>query len=126
MERLQTRTRRKKQPSRLLLFSLIVLTGLVGFNTLRVYFISRSVKKDGEGLSAQIQSRQKDIETLKEKLNMLESGEGVELEARGRLNLQKSDEHVLIIVEKETATSSEDEESSGFWHRLKSWLPFQD
>lgn len=102
------------------LFSLVLVV-----NVYRVYMLSRAVAQEKQQLDATVQTSEAEINDLQNKIRLLESGEGLELEARSKLNLQKPDEKVLIVIEddkKNGAATSTDKES--WFGRLKKWLGF--
>lgn len=102
------------------LFSLVLVV-----NVYRVYMLSRAVAQEKQQLDATVQTSEAEINDLQNKIRLLESGEGLELEARSKLNLQKPDEKVLIVIEddkKNGAATSTDNES--WFGRLKKWLGF--
>jgi cell division protein FtsB len=102
------------------LFCLVML-----LNVVRVYVIFRNVDAEERDLKNQIAEKEAHARDLQAKLKMLESGEGVELEARSRLNFQKPGERVLIIVNdknKTVQTSTSTEQS--ILARIKKWFDF--
>jgi cell division protein FtsL len=115
-----------EQIKRYLMFAVLGLFSCVlVYNTYRVYSMSKQLAAERGDLAQQIKSREQEIADLQAKIKTLESGEGVELEARSRLNLQKPDEKVLIVVDGASAqkTVSKPEQESWFT-RLKKWLGF--
>ncbi|MEK7576777.1 MAG: septum formation initiator family protein [Patescibacteria group bacterium] len=103
------------------IFSLVLV-----FNSYRVYSIAKKTNAEHEVLTHEIQDREAQITELKSKIAALESGEGLELEARGRLNLQKPDEKVLIIVDDNNKKPNQAvaPENTSWFSRLKKWLGF--
>lgn len=94
-------------------------------NTVRVYILARGAEAERKKVADELASRQREIGDLEAKLKSLETGEGVEFEARTRLNLQKPDEHVLIIVDDKNATSEKDvQKKDSVLSRVKRWSGF--
>lgn len=125
MEDLRRRHSKKTHQSRLpVLFAtgLGLLAVLFVTNAIRIYLISKNFDKERVDLARQINERESAIRDLKDKTNMLQSGEGVELEARSRLNLQKQGEHVLIIVDKDTAAQPQQEKKASLFDSIKHWF----
>src|SRR3989344_712311 len=87
--------------------ALAVLFVVSAYQATHAYLNVKKIEKEKEELSRKIQERERGIKELEASLKSFESGEGLELEAKGRLNLQKPDERVLIIVgDKNTASHS--------------------
>lgn len=108
------------------LFVLGIFSLLLIINSYRVYSIAKKANAEHKVLQEEIQNRERQITELKSKITALESGEGLELEARGRLNLQKPDEKVLIVVDGSDEKQKQEAapEDVSWLLRLKKWLGF--
>lgn len=108
--------------SRRLLVVLFVVVALVGYNAVRVYLNARAYDAERANLLKKIADREQSIQDLKDHINMLQSGEGMELEARARLNLQRPDEHVLIILDEKKDKNDQDQAPKSWFENIKSWF----
>ena len=108
------------------LFVLGIFSLLLIINSYRVYSIAKKTNAEHKVLQEEMQNRERQIAELKSKITALESGEGLEIEARGRLNLQKPDEKVLIVVDGSDEKQKQEAapESVSWLLRLKKWLGF--
>lgn len=79
----------------------------MAWHTLRSYLLWRGALGEEENITRTIEERTKNIEDLEKKLESFKSGEGLELEARSRLNLKKPGEEVLIIVDSKARPATE-------------------
>ena len=95
------------------------------FGAVRAYRYRQSALHEHETVIKQIDERKREVATLEEKLRHFESGEGLELEARSRLNLQRPDEKVLIILDDKTPQKEkEDIQRESIMKRIQTWLGF--
>jgi cell division protein FtsB len=65
--------------------------------------------------------RQRDSD-LKAKIDRLDTTPGIEEEIRLKYSVAKENERVVIIVENQTSTTTEDVEDVGFWQSFKDFL----
>lgn len=88
-----------------------------------VFFQARTAFHETASVDDATAERKQEIHELEERIAKLQSGEGLEMEARGRLNLQKPNEEVLIIVDddKKQATST-DESRRSWWKNMLGWI----
>lgn len=105
---------------------LLVLASLTLYHTGRSLYLQRISARENADIEAQIKQKEEEIQDLESKLQRLKSGEGVELEARGRLNLQKPDERVLIITEEKDTMDQQGAAHmrTGIIERLKAFFGF--
>ncbi len=95
----------------------------IAYGALRVFLLKQRFAGENAENQKNIEMKEKEIADLNEKIKKLKSGEGVELEARGRLNLQKPDEHVLIIGDTKNEKSKPIEtQTENFFDRVKQWF----
>lgn len=66
-----------------------------------------------------LQTREKD---LKEKIDKLNTEQGIEEEIRSKFNVTKENENVVIIVENKEKEASTTDEKVSFWQRIKSFM----
>lgn len=107
-------------------FMVIILFGIVG-----LWQKERSLKAEIAGLDVKtleiIVAREKNVQ----KLQALDTQEGIEEAARGKFNLKKEGEEMVVFLDGKTAA----EEKRGFWsgaeastariwQNLKNWLRF--
>lgn len=107
-------------------FLVIILFGIAG-----LWQKERSLKAEIAGLDAKtaeiIVAREKNVQ----KLQALDTKEGIEEEARGKFNLKKEGEEMVVFLDEKGAV----EEKRGFWsgaeastariwQNLKNWLHF--
>ncbi len=93
---------------------------LVLYQALRAYINMRQVSRQRDELTEKIQKLENEIAENREKIKSLESGAGIELEAKGRLNLQKPEERVLIIVDKShSAGNATSSNNTSWWTKVK-------
>ncbi|MDA1335077.1 MAG: septum formation initiator family protein [bacterium] len=123
---MRRRARRKQtqSPKALIIFGVVlfITIGLV-FNAVSAFLRSRNFQKDNNELTTTIEQKQEDIKALEDKLDMLKSGEGLELEARARLNLRRPDEKVVIIVDDKQNTKKDTVDSKkSLWTRITNWF----
>ena len=117
--------RPRKKNNILIIWGLALFAVLMVSNTVRVYILARGAEVERKDIADKLAGRELKIKDLEAKLKSLETGEGVEFEARTRLNLQKPDERVLIIVDDKNATAEIDaqkKESILSW--IKRWSGF--
>ncbi|MEK7649674.1 MAG: septum formation initiator family protein [Patescibacteria group bacterium] len=101
-----------------LIFAVLSIT-----RTVFVFFQARTAFRETTAVDESIAGRKQEITELEERIAKLKSGEGLEMEARGRLNLQKPDEHVVVIVEddKGQATTTDNTRRS-WWKNMLGWV----
>ncbi len=88
-----------------------------------VFFQARTAFRETAAIDDAIVRRKQEIIELKERIAKLQSGEGLEMEARGRLNLQKPNEEVLIIVDDEKkSTTPTDASGRSWWRDMLAWI----
>lgn len=88
-----------------------------------VFFQTRMAFRETTAVDDAITGRAQEIRELEMRIAKLKSGEGLEMEARGRLNLQKPDEAVVIIVEDEKKSSEvSDEADRPWWKSMLGWI----
>ena len=107
----------------------VVVSGVLALimftHAVRSYIIERRELRNREASLEEIQKKEALRADLKEKLDKLQSGEGLEIEARSRLNLQRPDEHVLIVLDDKDKTASTTQKAdASFWERLKGLFPW--
>jgi len=107
---------------------LVLLGGaavFIAYGALRVYILKQRFAGGEAETQAKIQAKEKEIAELRGEIQKLKSGEGIEFEARNRLNLQKPDERVLVIIDGEKkVTPSQEIPIEGLFDRIKHWLGF--
>ena len=102
-----------------------VLAALMAWHALRVSLLSRTLRGERRALEETILKREREIAELKSNIERTESGEGLEIEARSRLNLKKPGEEVLIILSQEaTSTTRVETPENGLWATITEWLSF--
>lgn len=108
-----------------ILLFLGALVAVTLYRTVSTYIIGRRTAEEKERLEEAVSEKEAAITQLRAKIEKIESGGGLEIEAKRRLNLQKPDEKVLVIVDDRGATTSENGEGKGgFWKKLKGWFGF--
>ncbi len=117
--------RLRKKNNILILWGLALFAVLMVTNTVRVYVLARGAEAERKKVVDELTSRELEVKDLEAKLKSLETGEGVEFEARTRLNLQKPDERVLIIIDDKNATTERDaQKKEGVLSWIKRWSGF--
>lgn len=114
--------------SKPLIIFLGILVAVMVWHALGTYWLRHLAQKEQAELEAAIAGKRDEIGELREKLNEIEVGEGLEIEAKKRLNLQKPGEGVIIIVEegsKEVATSSQSGRQR-LWNNILHWFGLRD
>lgn len=102
---------------------LLALVIFMLYNTASAWRRQFDSLRERQALQQKIDDREREIAELKNTLERLASGEGLELEARSRLNLQKPDERVLIITgEPENGSTKKGQASDTYWARVKKWF----
>lgn len=93
-----------------------VLAGFMLVQAIRSTSIAKREERDHDVRLQEARVKEAERIDLEQKLKKFESGEGLEMEARSRLNLQRPDEHVLIVLDdkKQTPTTTESK-SPSFW-----------
>jgi cell division protein FtsB len=124
VDRLKRRGRRKSYlDSPWVVLGLGIIAVSMTYYALSSFLRQRSVQDEQSLLNQEIEERTAAIVELKQQIDRVNSGEGLELEVRSRLNLQKPGERVLIIVDEEDDDDViETQESEGFWRRIIPWL----
>ncbi|MEK7630647.1 MAG: hypothetical protein AAB417_01275 [Patescibacteria group bacterium] len=88
-----------------------------------VFFQARTAFRETGAVDDAIGKREQEIRELETRITKLKSGEGLEMEARGRLNLQKPDEAVVIIVEDEKKKEvTSDNADRPWWKNVLGWV----
>jgi cell division protein FtsB len=95
----------------------LIFAALSVTRTALVFFQARTAFRETASVDDAIRERKQEISDLEARIAKLKSGEGLEMEARGRLNLQKPDEEVLIIVDDESKQATSTNESARPWWR---------
>lgn len=108
----------------LVVFVSAVIAIVFILGAVNAYIQKRRVSAEYLALSEKIQKRAEDIGDLERRLSDIESGRGLEREARENLNLKKDGEEVLIIVGDEEEKTPAIAETAGIWERLKRWFGF--
>ena len=101
----------------------LVFAALSITRTIFVFFQARTAFRETTSVDDAITERKQDIVELEDRIAKLKSGEGLEMEARGRLNLQKPDEHVVVIVEDDKGgATTTDSIGRSWWKNMLGWI----
>ena len=92
--------------SRITLFLLLLGFIWLVVNVVNVYYRKYKINKEIEDLKAQIASTQKSNQQISEMIDYLGSKDYLEKEARGKLNMKKPGEEVVIIEPPKQQTTS--------------------
>jgi cell division protein FtsB len=109
-----------ENPIVLVLIGLIVLA--IVASSVSSFLRSRKFKLQLMGTRNEIAEYESKLEELESRIEKLQSDEGVELEARVRLNLQRPGEHVLVIVDDEENTGEVVDNNSSWWAWVTGWF----
>ncbi|MCR4275017.1 MAG: hypothetical protein NUW02_03170 [Candidatus Campbellbacteria bacterium] len=118
---------RQRQRARKLLYSnvtIAVLLGLLFIGGKELWDIFQK-KEQAEEARARVQGQYEDLiqrkEFLSSEIESMETVAGVESKLRERYSIAKSGEKVIILINDEEASSTEEVEV-GWWGRLWEWL----
>lgn len=118
---------RQKQKARRLLYSnitVIILLGLLFIAGKELWDIFKKRERAEEAL-ARVQGQYEDLvqrrEFLSSEIGVLDTGEGVESKLRERYPIAKSGEKVIMLINNEEASSTQELEV-GWWSKLWKWL----
>jgi cell division protein FtsB len=102
------------------LFLLLIGMGVASF---RALVAGSAVEEQYIQLEEEITGVEEKKEALVKELEELRNGEGIEREAREKLNLRKPGEKVVIILdEADPVPIHQSEQNAGFLSRLLQWL----
>lgn len=102
------------------LFLLLMGTGIVSFQAL---LAGNEVKQEQQEIEQELRELQAQKEQLTSELEDLRGGQGIEREAREKLNFRKPGEEVVIIVENADANlNKEERQETGVLKRFWEWL----
>lgn len=105
----------------LLNLSLLLVLVVVGVGAFEEARIALQLKREEEAQSIKVAELQKRKSDLEAKLLSLDHPEGVEREAKGRLNLKKPGEEVVVVLSDDSVGSSSADRAT-FWDRVKNLL----
>ncbi|MEK7560101.1 MAG: septum formation initiator family protein [Patescibacteria group bacterium] len=95
----------EKKNVRRLIFSLpvailvVILSLWAAYGTVSAVFTWRELSKKNRELESKIDDIKKSKEALEEKIKLIETEYGVDLEARENFNLKKPGEQIILFVE---------------------------
>ncbi len=101
----------------LLLFLALVWVGWGSYNMVRQAWVLRRESQDTEKQIAELAKKKEELEAY---IAELESRQGVEREAKSRLNLKLPGEEVVVVVPEEE--KKEETTSPAFWDRIKKFF----
>ncbi len=109
--------------SPIILGVVVVVFLVTAYQAWRSYVDTRAALQKKEEVSQKLIQREREIKDLESKIAAFESGEGLEMEAKGKLNLKKPDEHVVIIVPAKDATSTASQSAAtSFWQKIRDFF----
>jgi cell division protein FtsB len=104
-------------------FILIVVTGFVGYSTVKIYLKSREAMARAEQTQKELEELRARKAELEKEVNRLSGEAGVEEIMRKNLNVHKPGERVAIIIDKNPENVNINvEEDRGFFQKLWKWL----
>jgi|SRR3989344_1157928 len=108
----------------LLVFTSVALAIVFVLGAVNAYMQKQRAAAEHLALLRDMEERKKAIADLEKHLSQIESGSGLEREARETMNLKKEGEEVLVIVENEPEKDTKTEATASLWERVKSWFGF--
>ncbi len=100
-----------------------IFSALAVVRSVSVFLQARTAFRETASVDSAIAKREQEIIILEGQISKIKSGEGIEMEARGRLNLQKPDENVVIIIEDEKKENvADDGADRPWWKNLLGWI----
>ena len=97
---------------------LFVFVLYASFSTFRVY----KKQKESEYLRGVVEKKVYELEAkdrqINEKIQDLDTDQGLEREIRGKFNVAKDDENMVIILENEEATTTDIRKPMSFWQKV--------
>ena len=107
------------RPVLMVLLLLLLGMGIISFRALEAGWSAQTER-------AAVKDRLRDLEakknTLTSELEDLRSEEGIEREAREKLNFRKPGEEVVIIKDASSASVENNTANASFWERVKQWF----
>lgn len=100
---------------------LLILLGLIATGAFREVRTALVLKREEEAQRLKIAELEKKKSELEQKLLSFDLPEGVEREAKERLNYKKPGEEVVVVLSQDAASSSM-AAGKTFWDRIKSAL----
>jgi len=88
------------------------------------YLRSRTFRNQVANLKGESQQYETDIQELESRIAHLKTAEGVELEARDRLNMKKPGENVVVIIDENEKNQSTEGDDTSWWKRVSTWFPW--
>ncbi|MBI4121516.1 MAG: hypothetical protein HY470_00990 [Candidatus Ryanbacteria bacterium] len=118
------RERRQLIEHPLAIFVTVTLALVFAASAIHAYIQKRRASAEYLAVVKETQKRKDDIEGLEKKLSDIESGSGLEREARETMNMKKEGEHVLIVVEDGQNSDARADVVGSVWQRIKHWFGF--
>jgi len=107
------------RPVLMVLLLLLLGMGIISFRALEAGWSAQTER-------AAVKDRLRDLEAKKNALTSeledLRSEEGIEREAREKLNFRKPGEEVVIIKDASSASVENNTANASFWERVKQWF----
>jgi|GEM_PF-1263569 len=123
MRRTQGKRKQKTWPWQVGLVLALIFAATAVTRAGMVFFQARTAFRETGAVDDAVVEREREIRELETRIAKLKSGEGLEMEARSRLNLQKPDEEVVIIVEdKKQEQAAVDETGRPWWKNMLGWI----
>jgi hypothetical protein len=101
----------------LAIITIFLVKGAVG-----VVLKDMESKKNVDLAKESLETAKSRSEALSKNITSLNTQAGVESEIRQRFNVSKEGEQVAVIVDRQTATSSDQSTSQGFWASIEAWF----
>ena len=108
--------------SRAVLSVLLLFLMGVGVMSFRALEAGWEAEAERAAVRERLQELEKKKNALTSELEVLRSEEGIEREARQKLNLHKPGEEVVIIKEANTVPVENDAAHASFWEKVKQWF----
>ncbi len=110
--------------SKKIVILLLLITAFLFFSTIKVYLKSRNAASKNEETRKELAELEKRRAELETDVNRLNTESGLEEEIRKNLNVQKPDEKVLVIVEKnaENGKIEAGNELNDFFSKIWGWV----
>jgi cell division protein FtsB len=110
--------------SRSVFFGLLVIAIFFAQGAWGVYQKKQETERNLEELEAKLDDVQRRKDELKTQIDELNSEKGIEREIRNKFSVAKEGEEVVIIVEREKATTATQVDSLSIWQKIKGWITF--
>lgn len=97
---------------------IFVLVLYSSYSTIRVYQKQREsqlLKDVATKKLLELEQRDREIDF---RINDLDTKQGLEREIRGKFNVSKDDENMVVVLDKESSTTSNQNVKIGFWQKI--------